>query len=108
MGRAGMKEFAITENLALRGEGSLAPVDVAIDAFVRAVQTVITTLDRAGIEPDGPFIGYVIAIGIAQFPNMRRSNHLDGAVMNEESFRKRQMFSKGSRVIEDATTILID
>jgi hypothetical protein len=72
------------------------------------VQIVTTACDRAAIEPDAPFIRDVVAIGIAEFPNVRRGSDIDGSFMDEDTFRERQVLGEDSRVIKFAIPVTVD
>ena len=73
----------------LRSEGSLAPIEKTIRTTIRTVHVVAASFDAATIEPFGTIIGDMIAVRVAQFPNMRRRSDVDATVVDKNAFGQR-------------------
>lgn len=86
--------LAIAQQVALWLKGTLAPVEITVRTGVGSVHVVAAALDGTTVEPNRPFIGHVIAVGIAKFPNMRRGAHINGSFVHEDAFRERQSFGE--------------
>ena len=100
--------FPIAEHVTLRSKGSLAPVEKTVRPEVGPVQIITTAFDGPTVEPDGPLIRNVVAINVAQFPDVWGSSNVDDTFMDKYAFGERQAVGEDSRVVEHTIAVSVD
>ena len=75
-------------------KAALAPVEPTIRCQIRTMQIVPASIDGFTVEPGYPFVCNVILILIGKFPDVRWCSHINFSLVNEDSFWKRDLFSK--------------
>ena len=108
MGGARLERLPIAKHVALRSKSSLAPVEKTVRAEIGSVHIITTVFYGPAVEPDSPLIRNMVAIGVAQFPDVWRSPYINRALMHEDAFGKRQALGKDGRLIKHAIAVPID
>ena len=72
------------------------------------MHVITATFDGSTVEPDGSLICDVIAIPIAEFPDVGRGPHVDCVLMDEYAFRERQALGEDGRMIKNTIAVPVD
>ena len=72
------------------------------------MQIITTAFDGSAVEPDDPLIRNVVAINVAQFPDVWGSSNVDGTFMDKYAFGERQAVGEDSRVVEHTIAVSVD
>ena len=86
--------------VSLLGEGTLAPVDPAVRAQVRAVQVVGAAGQRLAVEPDLALVRLAVVVGVRQLPDLRRGADVDRPAIPQDPLREHHLVGEHGRLVE--------
>src|SRR5688572_8775715 len=104
---AGHEWLAVAERVTLLGERAFRPVDPAVGPEVRSMQIVRAAGERLAIEPRDTLVAHAVAVGVGEFPKMRRRGDVERSFVEECALGKHYVLGEHDGVLETAIAVAI-